>query len=244
MAGVTYATDIPVTVTVWDNLDGTIGADANIGQKKRDGTRVLVVVNHYRPSDTTDTVRVLVTKKVENHGKWLVTPDGFCMALSGGEVGKTPQVLQQVTDQKGKAYFDLEYTENDVGKTFEYVVTEVPGTLKNITYSDAEYRMTVEVYQEPGTNRVRARVIYGGEVMANNVVRAEFVNISYRDTPNDPPVNPPANPPAETPSDPTRPEAPKTGDTAHLALWIALLFVSGTGMFSGFLFGKKARMKP
>ena len=244
VAGVTYATDIPVTVTVWDNLDGTIGADANIGQKKRDGTRVLVVVNHYRPSDTTDTVRVLVTKKVENHGKWLVTPDGFCMALSGGEVGKTPQVLQQVTDQKGKAYFDLEYTENDVGKTFEYVVTEVPGTLKNITYSDAEYRMTVEVYQEPGTNRVRARVIYGGEVMANNVVRAEFVNISYRDTPNDPPVNPPANPPAETPSDPTRPEAPQTGDTAHLALWIALLFVSGTGMFSGFLFGKKARMKP
>ena len=47
-------------------------------------------------------------------------------------------------------------------------------------------------------------------------------------------------PPAgETPSDPDK--SPQTGDNSHMALWIALLFVSGAGVIGTTVYGKKKR---
>ena len=44
-----------------------------------------------------------------------------------------------------------------------------------------------------------------------------------------------------TPSDPDNP--PQTGDNSHMALWIAVLFVSGAGVIGTTVYGKKKRAK-
>lgn len=38
-------------------------------------------------------------------------------------------------------------------------------------------------------------------------------------------------------------ETPQTGDNSHMALWIALLFVSGAGVIGTTVYGKKKRAK-
>ncbi len=240
IAGITYAADIPFTVTVKDNLDGTVSAVSSVGMRNRQGVYVLGVRNEYRSTNAKASVTVVVNKRVDNRGTQAVTPDGFTFALTGGETNAAPQTVQQVTDKNGKARFDLEYTGADVGKSFEYQLTEVPGNIAGMTYSEAQYRLVVKVSLDKATNRLFATLTCNGQTVENNRAVVEFVNVS-EDLPS--PVIPPVTPPVETPSEPTRPEAPRTGDTANLALWIALLFVSGTGMLSCFLFGKKARIK-
>lgn len=44
-----------------------------------------------------------------------------------------------------------------------------------------------------------------------------------------------------TPSDPDNP--PQTGDNSHMALWIAVLFVSGAGVIGTTVYGRKKRAK-
>ena len=49
-----------------------------------------------------------------------------------------------------------------------------------------------------------------------------------------------------TPTEPAKPEnpdSPQTGDNSHMALWIALLFVSGAGVIGTTVYGKKKRAK-
>ena len=43
------------------------------------------------------------------------------------------------------------------------------------------------------------------------------------------------------PTEPTKPATPKTGDTGNMMLWIALLFVSGAGVFGATLYSKKKK---
>lgn len=50
----------------------------------------------------------------------------------------------------------------------------------------------------------------------------------------------PTKPDTETKSDTT---SPQTGDNSHMALWIALLFVSGAGVIGTTVYGKKKRAK-
>ena len=51
------------------------------------------------------------------------------------------------------------------------------------------------------------------------------------------------------PTDPTKPDEPKadtlqTGDNSNLLLWIALLGVTGSGMITTLIFGKKKKCRP
>ena len=42
-------------------------------------------------------------------------------------------------------------------------------------------------------------------------------------------------------SEPTKPATPETGANSNIFLWIALLFVSGCGIFGAAIYGKKKR---
>ena len=50
--------------------------------------------------------------------------------------------------------------------------------------------------------------------------------------------------PVETPTDPPKPadpQSPQTGDNSMMGLWIALLFVSGFGVVTTAVYGKKRK---
>lgn len=63
--------------------------------------------------------------------------------------------------------------------------------------------------------------------------------------PTAPPTEEPTEPPTEKPTEPPveEPDVPKTGDTMHLQMWFAVLFVCSGGMIITFVLGKKARNK-
>jgi len=69
-------------------------------------------------------------------------------------------------------------------------------------------------------------------VTGNITLKAKWEKI---ETPTDP--TDPSKP--TTPTTPTNPEVPKTGDSSNMFLWIALLFVSGAGVVTIIVVGKK-----
>ncbi|MDO4743359.1 MAG: LPXTG cell wall anchor domain-containing protein [bacterium] len=54
-------------------------------------------------------------------------------------------------------------------------------------------------------------------------------------------IHPEPKPTPEPESESEYPSSPQTGDTTNLHLWIALLFVSGGGIFGTTLYGRKRK---
>jgi len=119
------------------------------------------------------------------------------------------------SDANGKAKFTLTFTENDIGNTYTYKLTEVNGGKANVTYSTAEYTITVTIGLD-ANNKLVATLTSNGQ--AATAVVAAFENV-YDYTP----VS----------------DNPQTGDNFMLQLWVALLFVSGGGIITLAVVSKK-----
>ena len=85
-------------------------------------------------------VKVNVNKTVKNVGGGKIGPENFEFILNGNG-----ESLNAKSDKNGKAYFTLGYDYNDIGKTFEYTVSEVKGNRKHVTYSSDKYKLTVSI---------------------------------------------------------------------------------------------------
>lgn len=151
--------------------------------------------NEFTPDKTEVPITVDKTMMCLNT-KANVGPENFGFVLENIDTGEK-QTLK--TDAQGKAVFNLEFTSNDIGKTFNYKISEINDGRANITYSTAVYNIQIKV--ELGTdNKLDADVIYEGVEVENFV--AGFTNI-YKDS---------------------RPGA--TGDKNSPVLWMAM-FVAG-----------------
>ena len=145
-------------------------------------------------------VPVRVHKTVTSLGEETIAPSGFEFALRCAETGETTTFF---TDAYGYAGAALTFTEADVGRTYHYELTELPGEDERITYSDAVYtlRITLTVDMD---NCIRADVVMNGIPVEG--VMAEFENI-YAPT-----------------------VLPDTGDHAQPLLFAAMLMLSAAGL--------------
>lgn len=184
-------------------------------------TAGIVFTNVFTPKPEDITVDITVTKTVVNKGSEQIGPEGFEFVL---ENLRTQEKRIIETDENGNASFTLGYTENDVGNTYTYRLSETDDGRENVQYSTTEYNITVTVALNENNGLITTLTCNGEDTAA---IVAEFENI-YDYTP-------------ELPDNPDIPDTPDTGDTTNLHLWFALLFVSGIGIFGAALYGKKKK---
>ncbi len=186
--------------------------------------------NTYTPKPDDISVDITAHKTVVNKGSESIGPEDFNFSLENTETGDK---VTEKSNTKGDAMFTLDFSEDDIGKTYTYKLTEVNDAKANVEYSTAEYEITVKV-SLGADNKLVADLTLDEETVASVV--AEFENV-YDHTPKTP----------ETPKQPEEPKAseapknPQTGDNTKLGLWIALLFISGTGVIGTAIYGKKKK---
>ncbi len=130
VAGVTYDDNVfEVTVTVTDNLDGTMSAEVDWAGKTP------VFVNNYKAAPVSN--QISVTKELTGRD---LKDDEFTFVLKDS----AGNVISKVTnDADGNVVFDeIVY---DRAGTYKYTVHEESGDAKYVTYDDTVYEVTVTV---------------------------------------------------------------------------------------------------
>lgn len=191
-----------VTIEVTDDENGKLVASDPVIVKKGSAETVEAVTftNVFVPKPQDITVEIDIHKTVVNKGTDSITPEGFEFLLK--PVADGVDGITEKSDAEGNAKFTLTFTEDDIGKVFHYTLTEVNSGAEGVTYSTAEYAITVEIALNKETNTLAATLTQNEAETAELV--ADFENIYEMDIPSN----------------------PQTGDTAHMALWLALLLIS------------------
>ena len=159
----------------------------------------IAFVNTYTPDPDALPLDFEVNKTVTNVGTQVIGPEGFTFQLENMTIGG---ILTAVSDENGKAVFNLTFTEDDIGKVYTYKLTEVNDGREHVTYSDVAYNITVAITLNDN-NELVATITNNGAAVDKIV--ADFENI-YDYTP----------------------EPDPTGDPGAL-LWTVMLAVSGLG---------------
>ena len=166
LGGITYAKDIPFTVTVKDNLDGTISATNNIANTNN-GVSVVDVTNVYN----TQSVDVIIeaTKKITGRG----LKDGeFKFDLYSLDTNSV--VKNDVTnDAAGKVSFNLTF--DKVG-TYNYKVYEDELDGNGVTVDKTEHNVTI-VVDHDGEGNLTATV--NGTKAGTTPINVGTFNNSY-----------------------------------------------------------------
>ncbi|MBQ7095702.1 MAG: hypothetical protein IJN80_04580 [Clostridia bacterium] len=243
-------------IEVKDDLNGKLYEENRLIQKVGEANPAaeILFTNVYTPKPEDIKVHFQVEKKITQKGSETIGPEGFEFLLENTE---THEKFTLKSDGLGKAVFTLGYGEEDLGKTYSYKLSEINTGKEYVTYSTAEYLITVAISM--GENNQLIATLTNNSGAAEQIIAA-FENI-YDYTPDPQPE--PEEPEVEVPSieepsikepQPVEPQPeeqkpeepqneathqPQTGDTSNLALWFALLFVSG-GIMT-FLQIKKAR---
>lgn len=211
-----------VTIEVTDDENGKLFASDPVIVKKggTDAVEAIEFTNVYIPKPADITVDIHINKTVVNKGSETIGPEDFEFLLKdlNGEVDG----ITVKSDENGKAKFTLTFTEDDIGKTFSYKLTEVDSGRANVTYSTAEYAITIAVALDEATNTLVTTMTVNEAAVTEPV--AAFENVyDY------------------TPTIPEYPDSPQTGDTSNLDIWIALMFISGGAALTLCVYDKKKR---
>ena len=168
--GITYDASVyTIEVTVSDNGNGGITVQSAM-TKNGNTVTTAEFVNSYT---ATGKEEVIINGTKELVGKELVDND-FIFVLKNKADGSTVQKR----NINGKFEFILEYTEKDIGKTFEYELYEMNDGKGGITYDASVYVVEVTVSDNGnGGITVQSTMTKNG----NAVTTAEFVN-SYEAT--------------------------------------------------------------
>jgi pilin isopeptide linkage protein len=169
--GVTYDNTVyTVKVVVKDDLNGKLVATKTItaGEKS---VSAIVFTNTYKPGTVTFNLEAKKTMEGQT-----LQGDDFSFTLTDAS-GKVIEIVKNQSD--GKVQF-TSLTYDKVG-TYTYTIKEVNDGKGGVTYSDAEYAVTV-VVSDPGTGKLSA--IASISLNGNNVQTAEFIN-TYTATPVD-----------------------------------------------------------
>lgn len=215
-----------VTIEIKDDGNGNLYEAGRVITKGTESVEAIEFVNVFTPGPEDITVDISVIKTVVNKGSEKIGPEGFEFVLENIE---TNEKFTLESDENGNAVFSLAFTEDNIGETLTYVLTEVGGDRENVQYSTAVYEITVTVSLSDNNELVADLTVNGNG--AEEVVAA-FENV-YDYTPE------PEKDPDEKPEDQNKPENedhkndtqnnPQTGEE-NIVLWLALLFICGSGI--------------
>lgn len=149
-------------------------------------------------------VDVTIKNEVENTGKYSIGPENFTFKL---EELATGIIYDTISDKNGNASFKLKFTEEDIGKTYKYQLSLVPGKMNGLTYSDKKYDIEITISLNEN-NKLVATITMNGSVLGE--IYAEFLNI-YHVVPN-------------------VPSSPSTVDTSDNASYVRLLMMTAGGL--------------
>ncbi len=196
-----------LAIEVKDDANGKLYEAGRTVQKVGEAAPAaeILFTNVYTPKPEDLTVEIVVKKKVVNKGTATIGHDGFEFILENTD---TTERLSLKSDKNGIAAFVLGYTENDIGKTFIYKLTEVNDGREHVQYSTATYAITVSISRN-ANNELVASFTKNGEA-ATNIV-AEFENV-YDYTP-DPTPTPDPDPTPTPDPDPTPTPTPDPDPT-------------------------------
>ena len=79
----------------------------------------------------------------------------------------------EVTDENGKAIFELGFSAADIGKSYDYTLSQVKGDLKGVEYSDQSYRVRITIGVDEN-NRLVAFVSVDGEPLDEDTMKFVF----------------------------------------------------------------------
>ncbi len=247
-----------IVVTVEDNHEGTLNVTKKdvlvIAEQGNTSAEAISFTNDYVPEDLT--VDFDIVKTVVNKGSEKIGPEDFEFVLNTLADGVADTTVK--SDENGKAKFTLTFDESDIGNTYTYKLTEVDGGKAHVSYSTAEYLITVAISLNENNELVATLTKNSEPVTA---VVAEFENVyEYTPTPTPQPEpepepqpepepepqpelesKPEPQPEPEPEPEPEYPDSPQTGENTNLHLWLALLFVSGGGIFGNTLYGRKKK---
>lgn len=206
------------TIKVSDNdMDGkleiqnvTASQNAVVTKDETTGEYDVVVTinNTFVPPVVPDpddiSVPVTVNKTVENTGTDAIGPENFEFVLENITTGDKTAIR---TDAAGKAVFDLTFTADDIGKIYNYKLSETDEGKIGITYDEDIYAIQISIALSED-NELAATVISNGVVVENCV--AQFENTYHTD------------------DEPT----PPTGDSSNLIFWFIMMLVSGAAVIT------------
>lgn len=207
-------------------------------------------------------VPVTVIKTVTNIGTENIGPENFEFLLEN--IGADERFIL-TSDEDGLSKFNIKFTSDDIGKTFNYRLSEVDDGREGVVYSDKVYNIKFAVTLG-ADNKLLVTMYCNGVIVKE--INAEFEN-TYRSEPTvpdepDKPTDPTATAPKPTePSKPTdkptdnqgnqggsqdntNPSQGKdvllTGDTTNIVPMLVILVVSGL-IWIALLFSKKSKKK-
>ncbi len=169
LGGITYAQDIPVTVTVKDNLDGTISATTDIANVNN-GVAVVDVTNIYTVDDVDVTLEA--TKTID--GRNLVDKE-FNFALKDVDNDKVVQSDAQ-NDADGNVVFNT-LTFDTVG-TYNYLVYENEADGEGVKVDTTEYAVQV-IVTDNGNGQLEAEVKLNGATITGTTANAIVFENKY-----------------------------------------------------------------
>ncbi len=189
-----------LTVVVEDNGAGALVASYTIAKQGETDTADLVFNNVYTPRPDDITLDIKIKKTVNNIGELTIGPNGFEFELAGSGI---EEAIKLTTDANGDAVYTLTYTEDDIGKTYVYTVSEKAGDDPYVTYDDTIYTIELTIGLDEN-NKLTADAKIDG--VDTDEILCEFVN-TYEF------------------------KAPYTGDGESLALWIGTFALCATALF-------------
>lgn len=165
--------------------------------------KTLSLVNTFAPEEITaeTDVDISIEKSVVSANGAVISAGGFTFELTDLQTGN---VLSAVTNAMGQASFNLAFSEEDIGQTYQYTITEVNDARPGFNYSTKVYQLQISV-DLVGNDLVAAMTLDGQSV---NECVAAFINY-YAD--------------ADAPP-------PPAGDDQQPALYFAMMAVSALAL--------------
>lgn len=166
--------------------------------------------NTYVPPTPDDvSVTVKVKKILAGNGAGRFSTDEFSFLLEG------ENERYSLYASGGYANFDLTFSADDIGESFEYTLTEVKGSLDGVTYSEKIYNIRVDVTLGDDNKLVADITVTCGGEEVTDTEHLEFINICGAAT-------------------------PPTGDDTALYFWGAI-FLIGVALFATVIFLEKRK---
>ncbi len=155
--------------------------------------------NTFIPDPEDISVAVTVNKTVKNTGSLSIGPEGFEFVLENTASGDKTALK---TDENGKAIFDLDFTAADVGKTFNYKLSETDTGKTGVTYDTDVYDIQIDIALGEDNTLIPTVTMNGTTVES---CAADFENTYHTE---------------QSPS-------PPTGENSNTAFWFIMMIISG-----------------
>ena len=170
IAGITYdETVYTVVVEVTDNGDATLKAEIVSVNGEEDGKVAFVNAYGAEGKAVLNAVKLVNGKELTADSK----ENGKFYFKAEGPNGYNEEV---VNDGSKVTFPEISYTQDDIGKTYTYTITErVKDKLKGYTYDDTKYTAVVSITDADADGKLEVEVKYVG-ADGGNVTSAVFNN--------------------------------------------------------------------